>query len=121
MGSALLLSRDPFMAMVLPISFCTLGFMSDFKGLDYMQVEFTLRQPFKPYEQLMGVFPPARYVHVDSPVLPVTSIYPKESPIHDFYPSIFQIDMNGLGKKMLWQGIALFSTFHRQEKAIGCD
>lgn len=29
-----------------------------------MKIDFDLGQPFKPYEQLMGVFPAARYVNL---------------------------------------------------------
>jgi 5'-3' exoribonuclease 2 len=78
-------------------------FASDFEGLENMQLEFTLGQPFKPYEQLMGVFPPASRKHIPESFHDLMTN--EESPIHDFYPSTFQIDMNG--KKMLWQGVAL--------------
>ncbi|KAG2158950.1 exoribonuclease 2 [Suillus bovinus] len=78
-------------------------FASDFEGLENMELEFTLGQPFKPYEQLMGVFPPASRKHI--PEIFHDLMTNEESPIHDFYPSTFQIDMNG--KKMLWQGVAL--------------
>ncbi|OJA12735.1 hypothetical protein AZE42_05793 [Rhizopogon vesiculosus] len=78
-------------------------FASDFEGLDNMQLEFDLGQPFKPYEQLMGVFPPASRKHI--PEVFHELMTNEESPIIDFYPNTFQIDMNG--KKMLWQGVAL--------------
>ncbi len=87
-----------------------------------MDITFDLGQPFKPFEQLMGVFPPARFVHHRH-----TLLYPtltphlhsrkhipepfqalminEDSPILDFYPESFEIDMNG--KKMVWQGVAL--------------
>lgn len=68
-----------------------------------MKIDFTLGQPFKPYEQLMGVFPVASKKHIPA-VFHDLMIEPT-SPIIDFYPTSFQIDMNG--KKMLWQGVAL--------------
>lgn len=35
-------------------------FASDFKDMDKMVVKFDIGKPFKPFEQLMGVFPAAR-------------------------------------------------------------
>ncbi len=68
----------------------------------------------------MGVFPAARYVLI-APITfhLVDNLYSKvhipepfhalmteeDSPIIDFYPETFQIDMNG--KRMAWQGVAL--------------
>ena len=51
----------------------------------------------------MGVFPPASRKHIPSVFHDLMTS--PESPIIDFYPTSFQIDMNG--KKMLWQGVAL--------------
>lgn len=68
-----------------------------------MDVTFTLGQPFKPYEQLMGVFPAASRKHI--PEVFQKFMVDEDSPIIDFYPPTFEIDMNG--KKMVWQGVAL--------------
>jgi 5'-3' exoribonuclease 2 len=35
-------------------------FAADFVEIDKMDIKFELGQPFKPFEQLMGVFPAAR-------------------------------------------------------------
>jgi 5'-3' exoribonuclease 2 len=35
-------------------------FAADFIDVDKMDIKFVLGQPFKPFEQLMGVFPAAR-------------------------------------------------------------
>ncbi|KAN0097273.1 XRN 5'-3' exonuclease N-terminus domain containing protein [Tylopilus felleus] len=78
-------------------------FASDFEDLKDMKINFTLGQPFKPYEQLMGVFPPASKKHI--PAVFHDLMTEPISPIIDFYPASFSIDMNG--KKMLWQGVAL--------------
>ena len=93
-----------------------------------MDIQFNLGQPFKPFEQLMGVFPAARSVSVIYSFLSwrilAKALFPfesnsrqhipeafhglmvdEDSPIIDFYPTEFEIDMNG--KKMAWQGVAL--------------
>ncbi|KAK2466452.1 hypothetical protein APHAL10511_002094 [Amanita phalloides] len=78
-------------------------FAADFVDIDKMDIQFNLGQPFKPFEQLMGVFPAASRKHIPEAFqhLMVT----EGSPIIDFYPSSFEIDMNG--KRMSWQGVAL--------------
>lgn len=79
-------------------------FSSDFLGIDGMKVDFDRdSRPFKPMEQLMGVFPAGSRAHVPSPWRPL--MMEDTSPIIDFYPDNFQIDLNG--KKWAWQGVAL--------------
>ncbi|KAF9057427.1 XRN 5'-3' exonuclease N-terminus-domain-containing protein [Panaeolus papilionaceus] len=78
-------------------------FAADFEEIDKMDIKFELGQPFKPFEQLMGVFPAASRVHI--PKVFHSLMTDEDSPIIDFYPPTFEIDMNG--KKMAWQGVAL--------------
>lgn len=79
-------------------------FASDFKNIEQINVEFDrTAKPFKPLEQLMSVFPAA-----SSKNLPPTwreLMSRNDSPIIDFYPTTFKIDLNG--KKAAWMGVAL--------------
>ncbi|KAL7625614.1 exonuclease II Exo2 [Parahypoxylon ruwenzoriense] len=64
-------------------------------------LNFQLGQPFRPFEQLMGVLP-------DRSKKIVPSVYHElmvdaKSPIIDFYPRDFELDMNG--KKMEWEAV----------------
>ncbi|KAL8287373.1 hypothetical protein RQP46_003825 [Phenoliferia psychrophenolica] len=93
-------------------------FASDFVDvIGTLDIEFTLGAPFKPYEQLMGVFPAGSRAQIPEPFQRLMT--EPESPIIDFYPEEFDIDMNG--KKMLWQGVALlpFIDPARLLKAMG--
>ncbi|CAL4130433.1 unnamed protein product, partial [Meganyctiphanes norvegica] len=91
-------------------------FASDFASCGAVEVGFELAEPFKPLEQLMGVFPAASRSHVPSPWGEL--MLEPESDIIDFYPEDFKIDLNG--KKFAWQGVALlpFVDEGRLKKAL---
>ncbi|XP_053657823.1 5'-3' exoribonuclease 2 homolog [Anopheles marshallii] len=78
-------------------------FASDLKHLDNVNTHFDRGTPFKPLQQLMGVFPAASRSHV--PEAFAELMIDPRSPIIDFYPIDFRIDLNG--KKFAWQGVAL--------------
>jgi len=70
------------------------------KGLN-ADLNFRLGQPFRPYEQLMGVLPDRSKSIV--PTVYWELMTDPNSPIFDFYPRDFELDMNG--KKMEWEAV----------------
>lgn len=83
-------------------------FASDFINVAEVNPKFEKgTQPFKPLEQLMGVFPAASSSHVPPPWAALMS--DPHSPIIDFYPEDFKIDLNG--KKFAWQVSSPISLF----------
>ncbi|XP_014274467.1 5'-3' exoribonuclease 2 homolog [Halyomorpha halys] len=79
-------------------------FASDFVNITRCNTCFEKNtQPFSPFEQLMSVFPAG-----SSSLVPPTwadLMTNPMSPILDFYPKDFMIDLNG--KRFAWQGVAL--------------
>ena len=78
-------------------------FAADFVDLASIKIKFDKGQPFRPYEQLMGVLPAASNHAIPEVFRGLMS--DKDSSIRDFYPEEFPIDLNG--KKFAWQGVAL--------------
>lgn len=78
-------------------------FAADFVDIADIVLEFSKGQPFKPFEQLMGVLPAASN-HALPEVFHDLMSNP-ESEIIDFYPEDFPVDLNG--KKFAWQGVVL--------------
>eukprot|EP01103_Thecamoeba_quadrilineata_P015656 TRINITY_DN5010_c0_g5_i2.p1 TRINITY_DN5010_c0_g5~~TRINITY_DN5010_c0_g5_i2.p1 ORF type:complete len:1677 (+),score=317.46 TRINITY_DN5010_c0_g5_i2:59-5089(+) len=77
---------------------------------------FEMSRPFLPFQQLLGVLPPS-----NANLLPKAYRFlmtEKSSPIADFYPPSFTVDLNG--KKNAWEAVALipFINEERLLKAI---
>lgn len=81
--------------------------LSDLVSLDTLlaQVDFEgkLGSPLKPFQQLMGCMPPSQAHHLPEPYRWLMT--EPSSPIIDFYPKTFTIDMNG--KRWPWEAVAL--------------
>ena len=92
-------------------------FAQDFNHLESMEVHFQEGKPFRPYEQLMGVMPAASRHTIPEVFHPLMT--DDDSPIKEFYPNDFEVDLNG--KKFAWQGVALlpFIDERRLLEAMG--
>ncbi|KAH7552877.1 XRN 5'-3' exonuclease N-terminus-domain-containing protein [Bipolaris maydis] len=75
--------------------------ISDVKRGLKADINFKLGQPFKPYQQLMGVLPDRSKSIVPKAYHPLMTN--EDSPIIDFYPRDFTLDMNG--KKQDWEAV----------------
>lgn len=78
-------------------------FAADFVDLGKMKINFQKGRISRPFEQLMSVLPAASRHAI--PEVFHDLMTQEDSPILDFYPEEFEIDLNG--KKMAWQGVAL--------------
>jgi 20S proteasome subunit beta 5 len=71
--------------------------------LEKVSFEGRLGSPLKPFQQLMGCMPPSQAHHIPEPYRWLMT--DPRSPIIDFYPKAFTIDMNG--KRWPWEAVAL--------------
>ena len=78
-------------------------FATDFVDMDKISVTFDKGQPFKPYEQLMGVMPISSNHAI--PQVFHSLMTDQDSDIVDFYPEDFDLDLNG--KKQSWKAVVL--------------
>nr|UXY87457.1 dhm exonuclease [Cryptomonas sp.] len=86
---------------------------SDLKSLSDIKIEFTKGRPFEPLIQLLAVLPPKSSLFL--PPAFADLMVNKQSPIIQFYPQDYKIDLNG--KRNIWEGVALL-PFINQEKLI---
>ncbi|KAH6577201.1 hypothetical protein BASA60_004136 [Batrachochytrium salamandrivorans] len=75
--------------------------MSDLSSFGDLKLEFEIGTPFFPFEQLMGVLPALSRQHIPPALQGL--LVDANSPIIDFYPETFELDMNG--KKSEWEAV----------------
>ncbi|KAJ1928356.1 5'-3' exoribonuclease 2 [Tieghemiomyces parasiticus] len=75
----------------------------DFRDVAKMDIKFEKGKPFQPFEQLMGVFPPNSRACL--PPAFANLLVDPASPILDFYPERFRLDINGADKS--WKAVVL--------------
>ncbi|CCG82598.1 putative Exonuclease Kem1 [Taphrina deformans PYCC 5710] len=86
------------------------------KGLT-QEFKFDLGRPFKPFEQLMGVLPERSKKLV--PECLQELMVEDNSPIKDFYPNDFPLDMNG--KKADWEAVVKIPFIDEQRLLKAMD
>ncbi|MEW5297011.1 MAG: hypothetical protein WDW36_000248 [Sanguina aurantia] len=74
---------------------------SDLVQLDDITVVFSQGTPFRPFQQLLAVLPSASSQLLPAPFQPL--MMNPDSPILDFYPLVFDVDMEG--KRAEWEGV----------------
>ncbi|GJQ09891.1 hypothetical protein GpartN1_g1682.t1 [Galdieria partita] len=76
---------------------------SDLVGLNWTTniSDFSVSEPFLPFQQLLAVLPPQSAWCL--PTALQRLMIDKSSPIHSFYPSEFEVDMDG--KRNSWEGV----------------
>ena len=67
------------------------------------EIDFELGKPLKPFEQLLACMPPSHAAVLPEPYRPLMTS--EDSPIADFYPESFIVDMNG--KRWPWEAVVL--------------
>jgi 5'-3' exoribonuclease 2 len=86
-------------------------FSAEVNELNKLKVQFDPNSlPYNPIEQLMAVLPAASSTFL--PVVCRELMVRVDSPIIDFYPENFEIDMEG--KKFAWQGIPLLPFINEE-------
>ena len=75
--------------------------ITDLINISRFDIKFDIGKPFLPFEQLMGVLPAASKQHIPEAFRELMT--DPTSPIIDFYPTEFELDMNG--KKADWEAV----------------
>lgn len=78
--------------------------------LDEISFEGKMGSPLKPFQQLMGCMPPSQSHHLPEPFRWLMT--DEKSPIIDFYPKSFTVDMNG--KRWPWEAVTLLPFIDSQ-------
>ena len=88
--------------------------LSDLVNLDELLDEITFKDklgaPLDPFDQLMGCMPPSQAHHLPAPYRGLMT--DPDSPIIDFYPQSFVVDMNG--KRWPWEAVTLLPFIDSQ-------